>query len=63
MDEKEKVMAKRKLFGEMTEGVEAIAEHRDGKMTLRSFKVEVARLPKVVRETRRRMRANSKSPK
>jgi len=55
-------MAKRKLFDEMMEGVEAMAKHREGKVTLRSFKVEVAPLPKVdskfIRETRRRMRCS-----
>jgi len=52
-------MAKRKIFDELMEGVGAMEKHREGKLTLRSYKVEAAPLPKVdskfIRETRRRM--------
>ena len=41
-------MAKRDIFGELVEGVAAMKSHREGKLTLRSYKVEVAPLPKVV---------------
>lgn len=52
-------MAKRKLFDELMEGVESMKAHREGKVTLRSHKVEAARLPRVnaktIRETRERL--------
>jgi putative transcriptional regulator len=51
-------MARRKLFVEMMEGVAAMGAHREGKVTLRSYKIEAARLPRVnaktIRETRER---------
>lgn len=57
---RETVMAKRKLFDEMIEGVTAMEKHREGKLTLRSYQVEVAPPPKVdskvIREVRKRMR-------
>ena len=40
-------MNKRDLFGELMEGMAAMKSHREGKLTLRSFKVEPAPLPKV----------------
>jgi len=44
------------------EGVAAMKGHRDGKVTLRSYKVEAAPLPKVdarlIRDTRRRLRCS-----
>jgi putative transcriptional regulator len=53
-------MAKRKIFDELIEGVSAMKKHREGKLTLRSFKEDVTPLPSVdskfIRETRRRMR-------
>ena len=36
-------MAKRDIFGELVEGVAAMKSHREGKLTLRSYKVEVAK--------------------
>lgn len=52
-------MAKRKLFAELLEGVAAMGAHRAGKITLRSYKVEAKRLPRVnaktIRETRERL--------
>jgi putative transcriptional regulator len=52
------VMAKRDIFGELVEGVAAMKSHREGKLTLRSYKVDVAPLPKVdsklIRDTRMR---------
>src|SRR5271170_262470 len=51
-------MANRKIFRELTEGVAAMKAHREGKITLRSYKVEAAPLPKVdsklIRDTRRK---------
>jgi putative transcriptional regulator len=56
------VMAKRDIFGELVEGVAAMKSHREGKLTLRSYKVEVAPLPKVdsklIRDTRKRLRCS-----
>ena len=55
-------MAKRKIFEELMEGVDAMKKHREGKLTLRSYKVEAAPLPavnsKFIRETRKRMRCS-----
>ena len=52
-------MAKRKIFAELMEGVSAMKGHREGKLTLRSYKIEPATLPKVdskfIRETRRKL--------
>ena len=55
-------MGKRKIFDELIEGVSAMKKHRQGKLTLRSFKEDVTPLPavdsKFIRETRRRMRCS-----
>src|SRR5260370_7696127 len=55
-------MAKRKILTELLEGVEAMKKHREGKLTLRSYRVELAPLPavnsKFIRETRKRMRCS-----
>jgi len=55
-------MAKRKIFEELIEGMGAMKKHREGKLTLRSYKEEVAPLPavdsKFIRETRKRMRCS-----
>jgi putative transcriptional regulator len=55
-------MAKRKIFDELIEGVDAMKKHREGKLTLRSYKAEVTPLPAVdsefIRETRKRMRCS-----
>lgn len=40
-------MTKRDIFGDLMEGVAAMKDHRQGKVTLRSCKVEAAPLPKV----------------
>jgi hypothetical protein len=40
-------MAKRDTFGDLMEGVAAMKSHREGKVTLRSYKVEPAPLPEV----------------
>jgi len=52
-------MAKRKIFAELMEGVAAMAAKREGKITLRSYKVKMGRLPRVnartIRETRERL--------
>jgi putative transcriptional regulator len=59
---KDMVMAKRDIFGELVEGVAAMKSHREGKLTLRSYKVEVAPLPKadskLIRDTRKRLRCS-----
>ncbi len=55
-------MPKRKIFAELMEGVAAMKKHPQGKLTLRSYKVEAAPLPPVdsrfIRETRKRMRCS-----
>jgi putative transcriptional regulator len=55
-------MAKRKIFEELMEGVSAMKKHREGKLTLRSYKEGVTPLPavdsKFIRETRKRMRCS-----
>jgi putative transcriptional regulator len=52
-------MTKRDLFSELMEGVAAMKGHRQGKLTLRSFKVEPAPLPSVdaqlIRHTRQKL--------
>jgi putative transcriptional regulator len=56
------VTAKRNIFGELMKGVAAMKSHREGKLTLRSYKVEPAPLPKVdsklIRDTRKRLRCS-----
>ena len=55
-------MAKRDLFGELMEGVAAMKNHRQGKLTLRSYKVDMAPLPevdsKLLRDTRKKLRCS-----
>jgi len=55
-------MAKRKIFAELLEGLEAMTHHREGKLTLRSYRVEPRPLPRVnskfIRDTRERMRCS-----
>ena len=52
------LMAKRDIFGELMEGTAAMKSHREDKLTLRSYKVAAAPLPKVdsklIRDTRKR---------
>ncbi len=53
---------KPKLFDELIEGVRAMKRHRQGRLTLRTYKIEPAPLPKVdsklIRDTRRRLRCS-----
>jgi putative transcriptional regulator len=55
-------MSKRKIFDEMIEGVAAMKSHREGKVTLRTYQVEVAPPPRVdsklIRDTRRKLRCS-----
>ncbi len=55
-------MSKRKVFGELMEGVVGMRRHREGKLTLRTYKVEPAPLPKVdsklIRDTRKKLRCS-----
>jgi putative transcriptional regulator len=55
-------MAKRKLFDEMMEGVRAMETQREGKITLRTFRHELAPLPALdsafIRETREQLRCS-----
>ena len=52
-------MSKRKIFDEMIEGVAAMKSNREGKITLRTYKIEAAPLPRVdsklIRDTRKRL--------
>ena len=52
-------MSKRNILGDLMEGVAAMKSQREGKLTLRSFKVEPTPLPKVdsklIRDTRKRL--------
>jgi putative transcriptional regulator len=58
----EERMAKRDIFGELVEGLAAVKNHREGKITLRSHRVEVVPLPKVdsklIRDTRKKLRCS-----
>ncbi len=55
-------MKKRDIFGELVEGVAAMKRSREGKITLRTHKVEPAPLPNVssmlIRNTRKRLRCS-----
>jgi len=55
-------MARRSIFDELMEGVGAMREHRMGKITLRSYRVEPKPLPKVdsklIKETRENLRCS-----
>jgi putative transcriptional regulator len=55
-----KAKIKRNIPGELMEGVAAMKDHRQGKITLRSYKVEVSPLPKVdsklIKDTRKKLR-------
>ena len=53
---------KRDIFGELMEGMAAMRNQREGKLTLRSYKLEAVPLPKVdsklIRDTRERLRCS-----
>jgi putative transcriptional regulator len=55
-------MAKRFIVSELLEGLAAMKGRREGKLTLRSYKVDVAPLPKVdsklLRDTRKKLRCS-----
>lgn len=55
-------MAKRNIFGELMDGVAAMKNHREGKLTLRSYKTDAMPLPKVdskmLRDTRKKLRCS-----
>lgn len=52
-------MSKRKLFDELMDGVQAMQNHREGKITLRQENAEVPPLPEVtpalIRDTREKL--------
>jgi len=50
-------MKKRKIFGELVEGVAAMGAHREGRITLRSHRVTPLSLPRVNQQLIRRTRA------
>lgn len=60
--QKRSAMTKRRIFSELIEGVSEMKQHREGKLTLRSYKVEVSPLPKVdskvIRDTRKKLRCS-----
>ena len=55
-------MSKRNISSELMEGIAAIKGHREGKLTLRNYRVESAPLPRVnselIRDTRKRLRCS-----
>jgi len=55
-------MAKRSIFNELMQGVAEMKSHREGKLTLRTYKVELASLPKVdsklIKDTRKKLRCS-----
>ena len=55
-------ISKRDIFGELMEGVAAMKGHREGKITLRTHKVEASPLPKVdsklILDTRKKLRCS-----
>jgi putative transcriptional regulator len=55
-------MAKRNILRELMAGVSGMKSHREGKLTLRSYKVDVSPLPKVdsklLRDTRKKLRCS-----
>ncbi len=55
-------MSTRKVFGELMEGVAGMRRHRQGQLTLRTYRVEPAPLPKVdsklIRDTRKKLRCS-----
>ena len=53
-------MTKRKLFAEVSEGFEALAEHRAGKTTLRTVEVEAKPAPEVSADELRAIREKLK---
>ena len=56
------MMAKRDIFREMMDGVAEMKSHREGKITLRSYKVDATPLPKVdsklLRDTRKKLKCS-----
>src|SRR5208337_1964988 len=50
-------MAKRNLFDELMQGVAAMKAHRNGKITLRSYKIEPRELPEVKPKMIKQVRA------
>lgn len=51
-------MTKRNLFAELTEGFDALAKSREGKVTLRQHTVEVAPVPDITAEELLALRAH-----
>jgi putative transcriptional regulator len=53
-------MSKRNISRELIDGVAAMKGHREGKLTLRDYHIELAPLPpvdsKLIRDTRRKLR-------
>ncbi|HEX4067176.1 MAG TPA: hypothetical protein VHZ09_14230 [Acidobacteriaceae bacterium] len=55
-------MAKRRLFTELMDGIDAMKAHREGKLTLRTYRHDPAPLPELdsafIRETRAQLRCS-----
>ena|SRR5436853_2283532 len=55
-------MGRRDIFGELMEGAAAMKAHREGKITLRTHKLDPAPLPKVdsklIKDTRKKLRCS-----
>jgi putative transcriptional regulator len=56
------MMAKRDIFREMMDGVAEMKNHREGKITLRTYKIDPTPLPKVdsklLRDTRKKLKCS-----
>ncbi len=56
------MIAKRSIFDELMEGVATMKRHREGKITLRTYKVKAKPLPRVdsklIKQTRERLRCS-----
>jgi putative transcriptional regulator len=54
--------SKRNISSDLLDGVTAMKDHREGKLTLRNYKVEPTPLPKVdsklIRDTRKKLRCS-----
>lgn len=58
----ELAMAKRSLFNELMQAVDEMKTHREGKITLRSYRIDPAPLPEldsaIIRDTRAKLRCS-----
>lgn len=55
------MIGKRTIFDEIMEGLHSMKKHREGKITLRTYKVEPPQLPEVDSRGTRKKRASLRS--